>query len=653
MLNFLKKPSAFTWAFGMALLPMLSYAAGPIDFSVSVDRHEISQDDSLALKFQIKLEGTLEVEGPPSYNAPDFDLVNEYTNVFMESYYENGRFGVRNTQSFTRVLRPKRAGTFKIDRLQARVDGQLLQAAPITVHVTAGGAGTPPPRGYGGGGVGLRGAGKRPPQGAGFFVRAELDKSQAYKGEQVVVSYYLYRRVRVFNIQVDKYPVLGGFLREDLEMPVLGQRLDSEQVMLDGVPYERSLLTRYAAYPLKEGKLPIDSMMIKANYYAAGPVGGEDDPFASFFQQMAPRQGTSTSDAVSIEVLPLPQQGKPASFTGGIGSFDLSATADKPQLRAGEAVTLTLKVEGKGNFSAVEAPKLSLPAGVELYESKSQVRGGKAGVGEKLFTFLLIPREVGRVTLPPVEMSFFNPSKKTFETRVTPSIPIEVLTGDGTAQALSPKGASTSAQGAAQGSAPGSQSSAPKELRPWKSAEDALGYREGGGAERIALGVAVLGLFAAAAIGGRGLLRRGRGLRLGLKRPGKARSVDMNKSWSKLEDLARRASQGSTGMPFNEVIQAYEQLCGAIYDALDRKYGVGARSLARADLRGILIQEKGLPEPIWESIALLLEQAEKVRFATGAGFVAESEARSGLIRWVQEGRQLDEAMARAPEKVQA
>ena len=162
---------------------------------------------------------------------------------------------------------------------------------------------------------------------SGFAPRS--DKTKAYKGEQIIVSYYLYRRVRVFNIQVDKFPILNGFLREDLEMPVLGQRLDTERVVLDGVPYERSLLMRYAAYPLQEGKLQIDSTSLKYAYYPGSESTDDEDPFMGFFRQMQPQQGQERSEQVPIEVLPLPEEGKPNSFTGGVGDFSLVAAVDK------------------------------------------------------------------------------------------------------------------------------------------------------------------------------------------------------------------------------------------------------------------------------------------------------------------------------------
>ena len=266
----------------------------------SVDRAEIAVDESVSLKLSVQSEGGGAHAGTPTFQAPGFDVVNEYTSTFMESYYDGttGQFGMRNNQQLTKVLRPSRTGALRITGISVSAGGRNYTAPDITVQVQGAGAGTQPPRGYGGGGIGLRGAGKKLTA-PGVRVRAEVSKAKVYKGEQIIVSYYLYRRVRVFNIQVDKFPVLSGFLREDLEMPVLGQRLDSERVVLDGVPYERSLLMRYAAYPLQEGKLPLDSSALKYAYYPNSNSTDDEDPFGGFFRQMQPQQGQERERAAA------------------------------------------------------------------------------------------------------------------------------------------------------------------------------------------------------------------------------------------------------------------------------------------------------------------------------------------------------------------
>lgn len=603
-------------------------------FSAQLDRAEISSDESVSLTLTLSSAGGVGAS-EPRFEAPDFEVVNQYSGTQIESRFENGRFFVRNNQRITQVLRPLRQGVLSIRNIRIQADGRTLSAPDLSVKVSAGGAGAQPPRGYGGGGVGLRGAGKR--GGPGIFVRAELSKQRVYKGEQVVVSYYLYRKARVFNIQVQKYPVLSGFLREDLEMPVLGQQLGSEQVVLDGTPYLRSLLARYAAYPLQEGKLRIDSMALKFNYYAAGGGGGGDedpnDPFFSFFQQMAPRTSSSESDQVSLEVLPLPLDGRPESFSGGVGDFTVSSAVDKYDVRANEAVSLTVKVEGRGNVASIGEPKAQWPADVELYDSKGRAKTAAGGVGEKVFEFVLIPRRPGKIEIPGIAFSFFDPMKRQYVTRSTD--PIAVNVGEpaaGSAPAAQPAARQQGRTPAPATTEPAASSKGLSELRPPESqTSGAGGFFAGFPAWRwlywlSGLGMlALIGLWAWDWISGRKAREANRS-RLREKAPERV-----------LDRLQRLASDRA---PWRDITQAYEELSGVLLGALDRRYALGARSYSREALKEQLVGEEGLPGELWRRLSSALEYAELVCFAGAAAGVSEQAARAELPKRVGEAREL-------------
>ncbi len=610
--------------------------ASEVEFHVQADRQEITLDDSVSLKFSVRAEGSLGNVRELEYNAPDFDLVNEYSGTFIESYYRNGSFGMKHNHDLTRVLRPKKQGALTVTGIRIRVGNQTLTAPDITIQVTAGGAGTPPPPGYGGGGSGLRGAGK-PAKGHSILIRAEVDKQRAYKGEQLIVSYYLYRRVRASNIQVDKYPTLNGFLREDLEMPVLGARLDSEPTVLDGVSYERSLLVRYLAYPLKDGKLKLDPMAIRANYYASqAPGTDDDDPFFNFFQQMAPRLATARSEPVTIEVMPLPDEGKPAGFKGTVGEFEFSASVDKAELRANEALTLTVKVEGKGNLSTVEEPSVDWPSGVERYEAKTSTRAGRGGIGSKTFEILLIPRVAGPLTLPALEFSYFDPAQARYVSKSTQPIQINVL------EAAAGATASTNPVNSGQVTAGASQSKAPvlRPIRPLDPNLSGASGEQGIPLWRWLYWLSTLGFLAlvATVIWDRVRARPAR------KKKSHAAGVDP-KRWQRVRALAQRASEaGDSRLPWTEVTQAYELLTGAVYDSIDAKLEVGARALSRMELRERLVGSGHLTEEAWKRIDELLEYAEMVRFASSAGAVVEEDARKKLVQWINEAQRLESAL---------
>jgi hypothetical protein len=630
--------AAFALApFSLAGVRVASAEEGPkIEFSAKVDRNQVSLDESVALKLTVQSEGSLSIGGghlgAPQFTAPDFDVVNEYSGTQVESYYDGttGRFGMRNNQQLTKVLRPKHTGTLRIGRIQIRAGDKTLTAPDITVQVLAAGGATQPPLGYGGAGVGLRGAGKRTNAGPSVKVRAEVDKDKVYKGEQIIVSYYLYRRVRVFNISVDKFPVLNGFLREDLEMPVISQRLETERVMLDGVPYERSLLIKYAAYPLQTGKLKVDSAALKYQYYANTSTD-EEDPFMGFFRQMTPMQGNDRSEILNIDVLPLPDEGKPNSFTGGVGDFSVTSAVDKYEVRANEAVTLTLKVEGRGNLAAIGEPKAKWPDSVELYDSKGAAKSGRLGVGEKVFEYLLIPRAPGKVTLPALEFSFFDPIRKEYVVRAT--APVEITVTDpapGSPAYHPPKAPNAATSTGGEGDGASKTDADPKAQLQGLKTTDAAPSEP---AIPVWRWIYWLCTLAAAALVGLVVFDFLRKAKSRSSAEAEKKAKTQARSWQSLREKAARATQGA---PWNDVLQTYETLAGVMFDALDQAYAIRARTRPRSELRELLVVQQGLNAKAWEKISNTLEFAETVRFATSAGAVSEQAARTELARWVNE-----------------
>ena len=627
---------AIAWVATVMTSSVVAAHAAEVEFTATVDRTSIADDETVSLKLNIQSESGVTLE-KHQVSAPDFDLVNEYTSNYVESYYINGNFGTRTKQTITQVLRPKRQGTFTIGGIQARVGGKFYSAPSIQIEVGSGGGGTPPPPGYGGGGSGLRGASKQARTSA-FFIRAEIDKQKVYKGEQIVVSYYLYQRARTFNIQVDKYPVLNGFLREDLEMPIIQQRLDPEPTVLDGVSYQRALLVRYAAYPLKEGKLPIDSMTVKANYYGP-PTGDEEDPLSQFFQQIAPRAAVSKSDILNVEVLPLPKEGRPANYSGGVGQFNISAVADKGELRANETVTLSVKVEGRGNLSAIAEPGLNLPEGVEVYETKTQSKGGHAGLGERVFDYLLIPRKPGPLTLPPIEMSFFDPAKREYVVQKTEPIQLNVLEGEGGGD-TPPSRANPLGQQKSNTS-PAAKVPQLQPLKEGQSHSSAAIWRQIRRFTPWIYGVGSLLILLIASAMGIDIYRRRR-LSSQTDNP-LHRIKSRGKDWQKLHESAAQA-KGS--MSFKQVIDTYELLSGIIHDDLDAVFAIGSRGLSRNELEEVLVRTKGIDADLWAKISELLEFSETVRYASAAGAVSEAKARDELVNWVTEGKAIENQLLR-------
>ena len=77
---------------------------------------------------------------------------------------------------------------------------------------------------------------------------------------------------------------------------------------------------------------------------------------------------TVTAGKRTIDVKPLPINGRPDDFSGAVGGFEFNMTSNKNTLKATEAFDLKLEVSGKGNLKLFKLPKPNLPNVLEIYE---------------------------------------------------------------------------------------------------------------------------------------------------------------------------------------------------------------------------------------------------------------------------------------------
>lgn len=164
-----------------------------------------------------------------------------------------------------------------------------------------------------------------------------------------------------------------------------------------------------------------------------------DDPFDNLFRPSFPRMLPSpftdqqrvplhTTDR-KIEILPLPH-GKPDSFTGAIGSFRLiEPQADRHTATVGEPITLTVVIEGRGNFDRINPPTVqAVPAWqVRPEASGTFEKSDHIGYeGAKTFRYTLIPRADTITEIPPVVFSWLDPETGEYDTLRSRPIPVSI-----------------------------------------------------------------------------------------------------------------------------------------------------------------------------------------------------------------------------------
>lgn len=246
-----------------------------------------------------------------------------------------------------------------------------------------------------------------------IFIRAIPSSRKVVRNEQVNIEYHLYFREGMQLRQsrlADSWDA-EGFWREELEV----QRRPVPKTVIDnGVRYNTIVLKRVAVFPTHAGNLTIDPLKIEAEAYMPRSI----DPFDQFFSFGSRYEPVEVaSPSVNIEVSPIPSDA-PNSFTGAVGTFSLDARVDRSEVEVGEPVQVEFKLSGTGNIATVELPEFEPPGVFEQYDPQVKTAinrtGGKVR-GTKTVTYVLIPRSNGSFQIPEIEMSFYNPARKRYE----------------------------------------------------------------------------------------------------------------------------------------------------------------------------------------------------------------------------------------------
>ncbi|MEM8558482.1 MAG: BatD family protein [Bacteroidota bacterium] len=381
--------------------------------------------------FQIEVRGDLTSVGqidPPGTQGLTLTLPTP-----QQSYqYQNINGRVDHVLTLTWIYRPLRVGQATIESAQVPVGGRRYTTDPVTVEIVPQ-AQRPPPANFHGATSSQHGRTQsdEPPEAAtnDLFVRATPREARAYVGEQVVVDYVLtYDPV---TVQPRDSQILGpwdaeGFWREDLDVPqreTLPRQVQGSERDLRAVTVKR-----VALFPARSGTLTVEPVAFEIGALRGKPRQGLlRSPFFS-----RSRSEEVASDPVVVDVRPLPD-GAPASFNGAVGAFTMGIAFDDRAIRdgidVGEPVEMEVEIRGTGNVATLAAPAWTPPDGVAAYPPDARESLDRRRVpleGRKTFTYTLVPQRGGRLLLPSVTWTYFDPALERYQTLTSDPVPLDV-----------------------------------------------------------------------------------------------------------------------------------------------------------------------------------------------------------------------------------
>lgn len=356
-------------------------------------------------------------------NIPGFSKAGTSSSSSMRSI--NGQ--VSNETSIIQNYRPEKEGVYKLPPFQMTVNGTVLKSPGATITVG------PPvePK-------------NTDPFGSNPFA---YDPFEDFFGGSRASELKNSKADAIFSIQTDKTDIWAGeglnvtisfLVSEDnaaeLEFYNLGEQLAGlikktkpsncweenfgiEEIVPRKLKVGKKNYTEYRFYqgtwyPLVAKNFSIPSMRWEMIQYKSGPTSG-------FFGSNRKEEiKTFYSKPLNIKVKELPSH--PMKGNISVGQFALETVLDRSRAGLNQGVAMDLAIKGEGNISYIPEPQKDKNDLLDIYppNTRQNIRraGGKV-TGEKVFSYLLVPRETGKIDL---QKSFFwvyfNTAKSRYDT---------------------------------------------------------------------------------------------------------------------------------------------------------------------------------------------------------------------------------------------
>jgi hypothetical protein len=577
-------------------------SAGDIAFAeairvqASVSRNRVPLDGQIELRLQI--EGTQKAQAP-DLRVPGFDV--HYLGPFTQFSSINGV--VSSSVAHRYALLPQQEGRFTIPPISFIIDGKSFTTEPIEVEVVPAAAHlVPGPSGQLDGDVDAA----EPGQILQFSISVE--KPTVYLNEplqgrlQLLIGGVMVRGVEPPVLSAD------GFLVKLLKEPT------QSDVMIDGQP-QTLLDFEITAIPIRPGTLELGPASIvcqvamrqrpsrRRHPFGADPFEGlfGDSFVEDFFGTVRTRPVTLRAAPAIMEVLPLPEEGRPAGFSGALGRFTMDVRAVPAEVTAGEPVTITTTIEGSGNFDTVSAPSLGGDLSrFKVYDPQMQKPASdEERARRRVFEQVVIPLEAGTVPLPAASLSFFDPQARRYETLTSGPLLLTVK------PAASPQAVTIVDQPRA--------GVTPAAAEPEALGRDLIYIKASAGELRAANGPApISGPFWLALLTPLGLLglseawRRWR-MRLAADPSIQRASGAMKRAMAQCQQALRLQRDG-------KVAECYAQIFRTLQRYIGDRFGLSGEGMTKVELAQHL-RGRGIPDPLIQELAEVFDRCDAARFA--------------------------------------
>ena len=366
--------------------------------NVSLSTQNPVKEESFNIIFEIDVEGDVEPE--ISFDPDGLEIIGKSNaGVSTRTTYINGKLATEKKVTVSYEVVAPRARITYLRNILVKTGGEDFKHNLMKIRILS-----------------------QPIAPRDVFALAEVDKTEVFVGESIIVRYYLYNKVPVHSTEIRKFPKLDKFLK----------RYHQEKVVPERVSYNNQIYTRrvmYTAqlYATEAGNYSIDPITFGVRYSRdRGGIGS----FGLNLGLGRTRSKTLTSKKIEIKAKALPVDNVPPSFTGLVGEHTFNLKINKSKFITNEPIELTLTVNGPGALELFESPTIISSPAIEEFESNADLLVDKDFNARKTFNYTYLGRENSTLKEQRLPFTIFNPKTLKYETVELQLGPIEIAGGN-------------------------------------------------------------------------------------------------------------------------------------------------------------------------------------------------------------------------------
>ncbi len=376
----------------LTLILLLPSSASLAELSAQVNRKVLASNETIQL--------TLRYDGQAFNSQPDFSPLQKDFEILSnnrQQQYSNVNGKSASYTDWNLTLRPKRIGIILIPSLTYKND--ISNALELTVRAAAP--------------SGPTAAGTQP-----IYTETVVDKTEVYIQQQIMLTQRLYTSVQLRDYSLSDLDIPGAII----------QRLGDTQYqkVINGRPY-LVLEVNYAIFPQSSGKLTIPALRF----------GAYESSSRAQFGGFSTRGNRILRDtqAKTISIMAKPAHVAADQWMPSSGLIlDEQWTADLSNLTVGEPITRTIRIIAKGLTGAQISPLNLTPSDAyKVYPDRPQVEeqvSDNGIVGTRTESLALVPNRAGEMTIPGIEVRWWDTTKQRMQTANLPAKRVDVSASD-------------------------------------------------------------------------------------------------------------------------------------------------------------------------------------------------------------------------------